>query len=393
MDLSRRSFLFGSLLAGYASAARSQAKGDSASTWIGYTEYQTALPTRFDNQVTARACLVRSDGSERRALAEELITGPNIWTQFAGWSPDGEKAIVLSGWESPENGAWEEEHKTFRMTEGWKLDIYLSDIRSGAFSNLTAVERVSDYNSGLVYVPGESGDLMFTALIDGVSHPFLMKHDGTNKRDMSQGKDGFIYGVSASPDGKRVAYHKDYQIVVADADGTKLRHIETGNPFNFVPQWSPDGAWLLFVSGEHYDCHPFIVRPDGTGLRKLAERGGYDGVTTVYDVFDFHGGSSDVPVWNARGEGIYFTAKVGESVELMTATLGGEVTQLSHSRPGVTHYHPKPSPDGEWLAFGSTRGGNRQIYVMPAGGGEARAITRVPRGFGAMWAYWAPGAA
>jgi len=392
-SFTRRSFLLGALLTGCATAGKPRAARAGGLPWLGYTEYRTNLPTRFDNQVTARACIVRSDGSDRRELAGELITGPHTWTQFAGWSPDGTCAIVLSGWESPENGAWEEENKTFRMTEGWKVDVCLCSLRDGTLTNLTAVERVSDYNTGLVYVPGASGDLMFTALIKGVSHPFLMNRDGTNKRDMSQGKEGFIYGVSASPDGRRVAYHKDYQIMVAEADGSNLRHIETGNPFNFVPQWSPDGAWLLFVSGEHYNCHPHIVRPDGTGLRKIADRGGYTGVTTVFDVFDFHGGSSDVPVWSARGDRIYFTAKVGESIELMAATLDGAVTRLSHSAPGTTHYHPKPSPGGASLAFGSTRGGNRQICVAAPDGGGARAITRVPAGSGAMWAHWEPGAA
>lgn len=392
-DVSRRAFLIGALVAGCAPAGKFETRRESEEPWLGYTEYRTNLPTRFDNQVTSRACIVRRDGSDRNLLAQELITGPHTWTQFAGWSPDGSSAIVLSGWESPENAAWEEEHRTFRMTEGWKVDIHLYNMRDGTLTNLTAVERVSDYNSGLVYVPGDSGDLMFTALLNGISHPFLMRRDGTNKRDMSRGKEGFIYGVSPSPDGRRVAYHKDYQIIIADADGSNLSQIDTGNPFNFVPQWSPDGAWLLFLSGEHYSCHPHIVRPDGTGLRKIADRSGYSGVTTVYDVFDFHGGSSDVPVWNVQGDGIYFTAKIGESIELMTATLSGDVTQISHSTPGVTHFHPKPSPGGEWFAFGSTRSGNRQLYVAPAGGGTAQPITRVPVGYGAMWAHWEPGAA
>ncbi len=392
IDISRRTFLIGALLTGCASTSQAPRRV-SENPWLGYTEYRTNLPTRFDNQVTSRAHIVRSDGSGRRELAQELITGPHTWTQFAGWSPDGTSAIVLSGWENPENAAWEEENKTFRMTEGWKVDTHLYNMQTGTLTNLTAVERVSDYNTGLVYLPDNPNDVLFTALIDGVSHPFLMNRDGTNKRDMSQGKEGFIYGVSASPDGHRVAYHKDYQIMVADADGTNLRHIETGNPFNFSPQWSPDGECLLFVSGEHYDCHPYIVRPDGSDLHKIADRGGYTGVTTVYDVFDFHGGSSDVPVWNTRGDGIYFTAKIGESIELMTATLAGDVTQRSHSAPGVTHYHPKPSPGGTGLAFGSTRSGNRQLYVARADGSEAKPITSAPSGSGAMWAHWEPGAA
>jgi Tol biopolymer transport system component len=208
---------------------------------------------------------------------------------------------------------------------------------------------------------------------------------------MTDGDAAFTYGLSPSPDGKHVAYHKNYQVYVADADGGNARKIETGNPFNFVPQWSPDGTWLLFVSGEHYDCHPCVVRPDGSGFRQLAGRQGYTGVTTVYDVFDFHGGSSDVPVWSTDGRGVYYTAQFGDVVELMYVSVAGDVKRLTESESGVTHYHPKPSLDGAALAFGSTRSGTRQLYVMPAGGGEARAITDVPAGHGAMWAHWRPG--
>lgn len=390
MIISPKTFLLAAILSGGATLLQEGAVKDAPEVWIGYTAYQTTLPTRFDNQITSRAHLVRADGSDNREVAGELIDGPNQWTQFAGWSPDGTTAVIHAGWESPENGAWEEENKTFRMTEGWKLDAYFHELKSGSLHNLSAVERVSDYNAGIVFVPGGSGELMFTALIDGISHPFLMNRDGTNKRDISQGEAGFIYGVSASPDGRYVAYHENYQIKVADADGGNQRAIDTGNPFNFAPQWSPDGGWLLFVSGEHYNCHPTIVRPDGSDLRKLADRGGYEGVTTVYDVYDFHGGSSDVPVWSTDGSYVYYTAKLGESIELMTVTLDGSITQLTHSEPGVTHYHPKPSPDGKWLAFGSTRSGTRQLYVMPARGGKAWPITKVPEGHGAMWALWQP---
>lgn len=385
VPLTRRAFLASSAVAGVALAAPRERP-----RLIGYTEYRTSLPTRHANQVTARACVVGADGTGRRELAAELATQPNTWTQFAGWSPDGSLAIVGCGWEDPENAAWEEEHKTFRMTQGWLYDMYTLDLESGVLTNLTAVDRVSEYNTGIVFLP-DSDKLAFTALIDGVSHPFQMDRDGRNKLDMTDGDAAFTYGLSASPGGEYVAYHKDYQVYIADADGKNARKIETGNPFNFVPQWSPDGAWLLFVSGEHYDCHPCIVRPDGSDFRKLADRQGYRGVTPVYDVYDFHGGSSDVPVWAVDGEGVYYTAKYGEAIELMYVTLAGDTMRLSESAAGVAHYHPKPSPDGEWLAFGATRTGTRQLYVMPTGGSDARPITNVAEGHGAMWAHWRPG--
>lgn len=362
---------------------------DTDDILIGYTDYRTNLPTRHANQVTMRACVVRADGSGGRRLAEELTSEAYSWTQFAGWSPDGKFAILGRGWESPENGAWEEEHKTFRMTEGWLYDMYLMDLASGKLTNLTSVERVSDYNSGLFFVPGDSNQLAFTALINGVSHPFVMDRDGRNKRDVSGGPEGFTYGLNASPDGRHIAYHKDYQIMVADADGANIRPIETGNPFNFAPQWSPDGSWLLFVSGEHYNCHPCIVRPDGTEFKKLADRGGYRGVTPVYDVYDFHDGSSDVPVWAPDGQHIYYTAQVKESVELMRVDLDGVINQLTQSPPRVFHYHPTPGPD-ERIVCGVNQDGMRRIALRPAGGGTVRYLTDARPGYGAMWPHWQP---
>ncbi len=358
---------------------------------VGYSEFRTNVPGgRHPNCITMRACLVRADGTERRVIAEELARRPNAWTQFAGWSPDGRFAIVHGIWESPENAAWEEQHKGFRMTEGWLCDAYLLELATGKLTNLTSIDRVSDYNTGVFYWPGDPKRLGFTALINGVSHPFSMDLNGRNKKDLSAGKDGFTYGYSASPDGKLISYHKDYQVYIAAADGSDPKHINTGRPFNFAPQWSPDGQWLMFVSGEHYDCHPCAVRRDGTNLRKLGDRRGHKGVVDVFDVPDFHGGSSDVPVWSTDGRWVYYTALIDRSVELMRVNLEGLAERLTHSPPGAFNYHPKPSPDGQWLIIGSTRTGTRQLYVMRPDGTGAYPLTHVGAGWAAMHPSWQP---
>jgi len=269
---------------------------------IGYTELQTNLPGgRHANVRTMRATVVRADGSGRARIADELADETDAWTQFAGWSPDGKQAIVSRGWQDAENANWEQEHKTFRMEpKKWLLDSCLVNIATGKVSNLTAVDRVSHYNGGLFFMPevktlGSAAQatthrLGFTPLINGVSKPFVMDLDGRNKQDLSSTNAGFTYGYSASPDGNLISYHENYQVYIARADGSEKRHINTGHPFDFGPRWSPDGKWLLFLSGEHYDCHPHIVRADGTGLKKLADRAGYRGVTEFLDVDDFHAG-------------------------------------------------------------------------------------------------------
>lgn len=359
---------------------------------IGCTEFRTNLPGgRHANVVTMRATIRKADGTGRKVLGEELIDEPYAWMQFAGWSPDGTITVLGRGWESPENAAWEEEHKNFRFTpDGWKYDSYLYDLATGQAENLTAVDRVSFYNAGLFFWPNDPTKLGFTALIDGNSHPFRMDRDGRNKVDLTKESNLFSYGFQSSPDGKRIAYHQSYQIVLADADGSNATKVETGHPFNFVPTWSPDGKYVLFVSGEHYNCHPHIVQADGTGLKKLADRNGYPGVTEFLDVFDHHGGSSDTPVWLKDSRAVIYTAKVGNNVELFRVDLDGQSEQLTKSSAGTTHYHPQVSPDGKFLVYGTKRDGVRQIALMRLADRAERQLTQLERGHAAMWPHWQP---
>ncbi|HEX3150836.1 MAG TPA: prolyl oligopeptidase family serine peptidase [Gemmataceae bacterium] len=366
-------------------------KAAEAAPLIGYTELRTNLPGgRHANVRTMRTAVVSASGTAWKHVAEELAKDADAWTQFGGWSPDGKNAIVSVGWQSPENAKWEEENKQFRMDDGrWRLDSCLLDLASGKVTNVTAVNRVSHYNGGLFYLPDGKG-LGFTPLIKGVSRPFIMDLDGRNKRDVSGTGGGFAYGYSASPDGKHLCYHENYQLYVSEADGSNKKHIETGHPFDFAPKWSPDGKWLLFLSGEHYNCHPHIIRPDGTGLRKLADRNGYRGVIEFLDVFDFHGGSSDVPAWSTDGAIVFYTAQVGKNVELFRTTLDGKATQLTKTADGSLHYHPQPSPNGRSLVYGSLRNGARNIYVMNLADRTEMRLTDLKPGSGAMWPHWQP---
>lgn len=366
---------------------------------IGYTQLSTNLPGgRHANVRTMRAMLVNEDGSDARFLVPEIADLPDSWTQFAGWSPDGKTAIVGRGWQSAENAAWEEQHQTFRFTsDGWSLDSFLVDIGSGQSMNVTAIDRVSFYNGGLFFWPNDPTKLGFTALIDGNSHPFRMDRDGRNKTDLTRESKEFAYGFSSSRDGQRIAYHKSYQIYLADADGSKAIQVVTGQPFNFAPAWSPDGKWVLFLSGEHYNCHPHLVQADGSGLKKLADRGGYRGVMEFLDVPDFHGGSSDVPVWSPDGRSIFYTAQVavGDSiaVELFRIALDGKPERLTQSAAGTLHYHPQPSPDGQHLVYGSKIEGVRQIKVLDLMNRRELQITTMTPGQGAVWPHWQPGSA
>ena len=142
---------------------------------IGYTELRTNLPGgRHANVTTMRAVVVKADGTGRRLLAEELTRKkPDTWTQFAGWSPDGKTADSRPRLGEPRE----------RQVGGGAQGLPLHrrrlavrhvpvDLASGKATNVTAVERVSFYNGGLFFWPGDTTKLGVHALIDGNSHPF-----------------------------------------------------------------------------------------------------------------------------------------------------------------------------------------------------------------------------
>jgi TolB protein len=357
--VSRRDFLrTGAAAAALGPAALFAADRDDTppDALIGYTEFRTDLPGgRHANVKTRRAVVVKADSTGRRVLAEELTREAGYYTQFVGWSPDGKAARLSCDWKSEEVGKWEEEHKDFRTSgDGVRHDMYLVDLASGKATKQTPVED-------------------------------------KNKSELVK---SLVHGRSISPDGKRSAFEdRAYQLYLADEDGSNAKRIETGLRFHLLPSWSPDGSWVLFVAGEHYDCHPHVLKADGTGLKKLASRNGYRGIIDILDVYDFHDGSSDLPVWAADGKSVFYTAKVGGNVELFRVTLDGKSEQLTETPAGSMHYHAAASPDGKWLAYGSKRDGVRQLYVMRLDDKKEHRITDLKMGHAAMWAQWQPRAA
>ena len=71
-------------------------------------------------------------------------------------------------------------------------------------------------------------------------------------------------------------------------------------------------------------------------------------------------------------------------------TTAGINKQLTHTAPGTIHYHPTPSPDGRWLAYGSKRGGVRQLFIRNLKTGDETQVTRLQSGHAAMWPHWRP---
>jgi serine/threonine protein kinase len=85
------------------------------------------------------------------------------------------------------------------------------------------------------------------------------------------------YG-DVSPDGRSVVFtrteNKVSHIYVAstDASGEPRRVLDMSGT---VPRWSPDGTWISFSPNRGFSSGVYLVHPDGTGLRRLTENGGW----------------------------------------------------------------------------------------------------------------------
>src|SRR5262245_7599724 len=96
---------------------------------------------------------------------------------------------------------------------------------------------------------------------------------------------------SFSPDGKRIAYVSDQtgvpQVWVTPAEGgTPVQVTKGDDPIGRVI-WSPKGEWLALsiAPGGGMNTQIYVVRPDGSGLRRLTD-GGKETNNTRYEGID-----------------------------------------------------------------------------------------------------------
>jgi len=204
----------------------------------------------------------------------------------------------------------------------------------------------------------------FESTRDGNNEIYVAAPDGTNQRRLTSNP-ALDESPAVSPDGRRIAFASDRngnsRIFVVDADGSNLVQVPIALDYAFVPAWSPDGT-MLAISGFSFatdtDVNIYVVRLDGTGLRRLTTSGG---------------GS---PSWSPDGTLIAFHSSRTGDYQLYTVNvLTGIERRLTSST--ATDALPRWSPDGRLIAFASTRAGafDWDIWVMNPDGSGARQVT------------------
>lgn len=193
---------------------------------------------------------------------------------------------------------------------------------------------------------------------------FVMNSDGTNRRMVIGGDQGFYYRTPTwSPDSKSIAFSKiaddkSSKIYIASTDGTNQLRLVTDSGFDGGSlTWSPDGKRIAFGmrkdSSTLWDI--YVVNIDGSNEQRLTQNGGVD------------------PAWSPDGRQIVFAGsykKSGLDLFIMDAD-GTKLHRLMIDVALSDRVIPAWSPDGRLIAF--VDGG--AIYVVNIDGSGLRLLT------------------
>lgn len=407
--LSRRSFMCASAAALACCGAGLPAAADEPA------------PARLFFVSQGKTVIINADGSGLRPL-EFDVPDQATW-QPAGFFPDGRRVLLLS-MEPRRDGPGRPFDKYYAQTP---THIWIHDLDSGSLTEIASKERMAVFYTPALLL---GDDRMLVQVVrDNVGQIFNMNLDGTDAREFTKAGEGLPYGLSLSPDGRRVAFHlaspEGYQVYASDADGANRTRVAAApHHLYFGTAWSPDGTRVLYVDCLHEDdpghdwADVCVGMADGSGHRVLtADQAMWFGAT--YGNLDARGGGSNVPAWTPDGKILFpkrlpdakvaweyqagrpdvdhfnrdykpELARGGTEIHRLDPDTGASVA-LTQPGEGVWDFRASASSDGAQIVFcRAETGGLPALWVMDADGGNARLISRGLDDQGADHPRWFP---
>lgn len=383
---------------------------------------KAAPPSRFFFTSQGKTGVMNADGTGLRYFDFNL-------PDQATWQPgpflsDGRRVVFLS-MEPRRDGPGRpfEEYYTQTPTHLW-----LYDLDRDSLTEIAARERLAVFYTPALLVSDER--ILVQVVRNKVGQIFSMNLDGTDAREFTRAGEGLPYGLSLSPDGRRVAFHlaspRGYEIWTCDAEGAnRVRVVGHPDHLYFGTSWSPDGRWILyqdchFKSDPGHDWSDICIgRPDGSEHRVLTS-GQPQWFGATYGNAQNRGGGSNMPMWTRDGQILFSRKLPGSKVawefqpqrpdtdhfnrdfkpELAQGgteicwlnTRDGSVARVTHSEPPVWDFRASESPDGRHIVFcRAETGGSPEIWTMDPNGQHPRKLTSGIDDKGADHPRWLPG--
>lgn len=368
-----------------------------------------------------KTAIVNADGTGLRYFQFDK---PNQATWQPGpMFPDGHRVIFLS-MEPRRDGPGRPFEQYYTQTP---THLWIHDLDRGTLDEIGTRDRLAPFVTPALLI-GEDR-ILVQVVRKNVGQIVSTRLDGSDPRDFTKPGEGLPYGLSLSPDGRRVSYHlaspQGYQVWTSDLEGgNRIKVAAAPGHLYFGTAWSPDGRWVLYVDclyqqdPGHDWADVCVGRADGTE-HKVLTKGGAMWFAATYGDPKTRGGGSNVPSWTPDGRILFprrlpgseipwryrvgqpdldhfnrdykpELAKGGTEICLLDPK-DGSITALTHSEPPVWDFRSSASSDGKSIVFcRATTGGAPAIWVMDADGKNPRLITRGIDNLGADHPRWLP---
>jgi Tol biopolymer transport system component len=180
---------------------------------------------------------------------------------------------------------------------------------------------------------------------------------------------------SWSPDSSKLVVSYFYQLLIWDATTRQTRRFEAPY-IDLMPAWSPNGEIIAFtryndstfdmsMNGLGQLC---VMHLDGSDLRVLSEQAFFQGITTLDNVQSL----SNILSWSPDGQWIVFLS--GDPPDIAIVNVQTGETRLLAPDP-TKDVNPSWSPDGTRIAFASNRNGRDQIFSIEPDGSDLLLLT------------------
>ena len=207
---------------------------------------------------------------------------------------------------------------------------------------------------------------------------------GSTKAEQLTAGPGYDYQPDWSGDGRWVVFarydHDAIELWSLDMHDGRTRKMTSGGAVNLEPRFSPDGKRLAFVSTSYKGhFHIFVARFED-GLLSDVQQLTRENISSLPRYYYSQADHEINPVWTRDGSEILFISNRGHihgtgGFWKIKAEVGAEAHEIHYEE---TNWKARPdfSPDGKRMVYASYMGQSwHQLWVMPAAGGDAFPIS------------------
>ncbi len=170
------------------------------------------------------------------------------------------------------------------------------------------------------------------------------------------------YVPSYSPDGRYIVYMSNrdgpWQIHMMNADGSDVRRLTTNEADNYHPRFSPDGQQIAFASKMDGDWDVYLMDLEGQIIRQVTDRPG----------------NQYYPFFSPDGLTLSMMDNAAGRWQVVLADASGTIIE-SLSSGSAEDTYATFAPDGRHLVLQSNRDGNWEIYRLDLASKAVRRLT------------------